>query len=287
MKFSITPVALAVTMALGAAAAQAQDLPSYGTTAPADITGLYLAVWDTGTNTTELVNLSQSYTTTAISGGTAALDTPTSAFTEVANPTGAAGDVLQLNLGTISGFSTLFPSSQTSSTDYVIVSASSGLAGLTTSEAVGASIPLTKSSIGTMAEAITGEEAEWASTANVSPISDTTGNASYSVANAVNGSLGGGDEGLAGDQFGATVGTAANFFNMLGSSRTAYSSTAYGNAQGDGFWFLSSTGDLTWNLLAPATSTVPLPPAVWLFASGLIGLGLIGRRRERDLGATA
>ena len=286
MKLSITPVAVAVTMALGAAVAQAQTLPSYGSTAASE-TGLYLAVWDTNTSTTELVNLTATYTQTAFSGGTAALDTPTSAFQTVANPTGAAGNVLQLDLGTISGFSSLFPSAQTANTDYVIVSANNNLAGFTTSESVGADIPLTAAAVKTVATAITGEEAEWVGVGNTSPISDTTGNAAFSVANANNGSLGAGNEGLAGDQFGAVLGTAANFFNDTGSSRTAFASSEYGNSQGAGFWFLSSTGDLSWNLLAPAVSTVPLPPAVWLFASGLIGLGLIGRRRERDLGAAA
>lgn len=287
MKLSITPVAVAVAMAFGAAAAQAQQtLPSYGSTAPSGNTGLYLAVWDTTTSTTELVNLTATYPQTDYSGtpATAALTSQTSGFSNVANPAGA-GNVLQLDLGPIAGFSSLFPSSQTANTDYLIVAANTAQTGFVTSEAVGADIPLTASAVKTVTGAILGEEAEWAGATNTSPASDTTGTAGWSVANAANGSLGGGDEGLSGQQFGAVLGTAANFFNDTGSSTKPFSSTEYTYNGQAGFWFLSATGDLTWNL--PVASTVPLPPAVWLFASGLIGLGLIGRRRERDLGATA
>jgi hypothetical protein len=46
-----------------------------------------------------------------------------------------------------------------------------------------------------------------------------------------------------------------------------------------GFWFLSSAGQLTYNIVAEA-APVPLPAAVWLLGSGLMGLIGVGRRRR-------
>src|SRR5579883_365909 len=143
MKLSIQPVALAVTMAVASVAVHAHTLPSLGSTGPADPNsnninqGLYLAVWDDTTKATDLVDLTANYQDVAFvvgstAGTTSELTSPTSAFTTAANPTGAAGTVLQLDLGTISNFSTVFPSI-TSSTHYVIVSAENTQLGYTSS----------------------------------------------------------------------------------------------------------------------------------------------------------
>ena len=88
MKFSIRPVALAVTMALGVAIAQAQTLPSMSAGTPADPNssgintndGLYLAVWDNTSKATELVDLTSVYSDVAIGttqNGPSILTSPT------------------------------------------------------------------------------------------------------------------------------------------------------------------------------------------------------------------
>lgn len=291
MKLSIKPVALAVTMAIASVAAHAQTMPSFGSTGPADPNssnintnqGLYLAVWDDTTKATDLVDLTANYSDVAFvngstAGTTSELTSPTSAFKTAANPTGAAGTVLQLDLGTIANFSSVF-SSVTSSTHYEVLSAENTALGFTTSA------PLAFNFTGGVtnpANAILGEASNWVAASNTSPLVDTSGTASYS---AITGPLTDGTEGASGANFAVNVGTAAGFYNYgKTSSRGAIISDTYSYNNQQGFWFLSSTGDLSWNLVN-ATSTVPLPPAVWLFASGLIGLGVIGRRRQSGLGA--
>lgn len=290
MKLSINPVALAVTMAIASVAAHAQTLPSYGSTSPSNTSnsgtnqGLYLAVWDDTTKATDLVDLTANYSDVAFVVGSTAnttseLTSPTSAFKTVANPTGAAGTVLQLDLGTISNFSTLFPS-VSSSTSYVVVGAENTGNGVVTSAALNFSY--TGGAFTSQDTAILGESSNWAATSNTSPLSDTTGTANYS---AIAGPLKDGTEGTPSTNFGVNVGTAAGFYNYARtSSRSPEQTSVYTYNGQQGFWFLSSTGDLSWNL-ANAVSSVPLPPAVWLFASGLIGLGVIGRRRQSGLGA--
>jgi hypothetical protein len=285
MKLSITPVALAVTMALGAAVAQAQT-PTYGTTAAAG-NGLYLAVWDNATGFTDLVNLTSLESQISVAGG--ALTTPTpgsNGWTQVSNFDGYA-TVDQIDLGTISNFASLFPtSSQSAATQYGVYAAGS-TSDIAATIAVGTGSTVTTSAVNTMDLAITGEQAEWSGASNTSPLGDKTNTQSYSVPSG-NGSLQDGGLGLAGsgDSFSNAVGSAENFYNYV-ITTSGRNSTLTTNEEGyqgtPGFWFLSSTGDLTWNLVTTA-STVPLPPAVWLFASGLIGLGLIGRRRQTGLG---
>jgi hypothetical protein len=52
----------------------------------------------------------------------------------------------------------------------------------------------------------------------------------------------------------------------------------FANATGTGVWAISATGDVTYTI-AGANAAVPLPAAVWLLGSGLMGLAGIGRRR--------
>jgi len=58
------------------------------------------------------------------------------------------------------------------------------------------------------------------------------------------------------------------------------------NASGNGTWSLSATGDLTYTIPG-AVSAVPLPAAVWLLGSGLLGLAGIGRRKKAAVGVAA
>jgi hypothetical protein len=280
MKLSITPVALVVTMALGAAVAQAQT-PSYGTTSPNDgglADGLYLAVWDNTSGYTDLVDLNSTITQVAISSGTLTTPTPGSnGWTQVSNFDGYA-TVDQINLGTISNFSSLF-ASPSASTQYAVVAANNTGTDVLATIAQGTTPTVTESAVKTMQGSIGGEVAEWNTASNTSPLSDKTNTQSWSIPSGSG--LGDGNLGLTGDSFSSAVGTAESFYSYVVNTATrpaSLTTTQYSYQGQGGFWFLSSTGDLSWNLITTA-STVPLPPAVWLFASGLIGLGLIGRRR--------
>jgi hypothetical protein len=295
MKLSITPVAVAVALALGAAGANAQTDLAYGTTSPADGTandGVYLAVWDNNSGYTDLVDLSAIYKNISLTK-TDAMITPTpgsNGWTTVSNFDGYAS-VDQINLGTISNFSSVFPASGiTSATNYMVLAGNTSGQQFLASAALNNTNPYTTSSIAKSTQQIVAESAAWTNASTASPLVDLTGKAAY-TALASGETLEGGTLGVSGQNFAVNVGTAAGFYSYLGNelantaSETPY---AYTDAQGnslEGFWFLSDTGDLSWNLVASASnSTVPLPPAVWLFASGLIGLGLIGRRRN-GLGA--
>jgi hypothetical protein len=57
--------------------------------------------------------------------------------------------------------------------------------------------------------------------------------------------------------------------------------TSYANANGAAQWLLTAAGALTYTLAgtAPPPAPVPLPAAVWLLMSSLVGLGAVSRRR--------
>jgi hypothetical protein len=81
-----------------------------------------------------------------------------------------------------------------------------------------------------------------------------------------------------------TIGGLLNFF-LLSQGPGALSSalvqtvrTQFANSSGSADWSLAADGTLTYDLAGPAQ--VPLPAAVWLFASGL-GLLPLARRRSR------
>jgi hypothetical protein len=56
--------------------------------------------------------------------------------------------------------------------------------------------------------------------------------------------------------------------------------TQYQNSTGAATWTLSASGDLVYNVPGGSGPPVPLPAAVWLLGSGLLGLAGIGRRRN-------
>lgn len=63
-----------------------------------------------------------------------------------------------------------------------------------------------------------------------------------------------------------------------GAPSTAANVLVYQNSQNLATWTLNSSGTLVYSL-APAVSSVPIPAAVWLFGSGLLGLVGIARRK--------
>ena len=77
----------------------------------------------------------------------------------------------------------------------------------------------------------------------------------------------------------AAIGQNLNFFmlNTVGTgSTTPITVTEYKNASGNAVWNLASNGTLTYS----APSAVPVPAAVWLLGSGLIGMVGVARRRK-------
>jgi hypothetical protein len=277
MKLSIKPLAIAVAVGLASTAAHAQlASPSTGTAAPA-LTGLYVSIWDSTSQHSELVNLSYAYSALLPSTGNLTPNSATAPYVTAANPAGS-GSVLQLDFGVLPGFASTF-GTPGSTTSYMVLAANGQLgADFTATPATAAT--LTSAALNTLATNITAEVSAWQNggtgVANSGTAIDLTATQQYSAIAGANKS---GSNGLV-VNFSGTVGTALDFFNLVpGAARSTVKLTQYANTQGAGFWFLSSTGDLTYNVAA-ATSPVPLPAAVWLLVSGLAGLGAIGRRRN-------
>jgi hypothetical protein len=78
---------------------------------------------------------------------------------------------------------------------------------------------------------------------------------------------------------GTAGGTALAFYqyNDTGSTSSIVTPTQFGNATGAATWALSASGDLVYSV--PGAAPVPLPAAMWLFGSGLLGLAGISRRK--------
>ena len=75
---------------------------------------------------------------------------------------------------------------------------------------------------------------------------------------------------------GVVGGAGVDFYQVVGTGSTSLAKQTlvqFANATGAATWTLGSNGDLVYN--AP----VPLPAAVWLLGSGLLGLAGIGRRK--------
>lgn len=277
MKFSIKTVAAAVSLALLSVSAQAALVaPAQGSAVPAN-TGLYLEAWNATTQATELVNLSYAYTDIA-SANLSNFNTPTgAAWTSAANPAGT-GTVEQLNFGQIAN------ATAGAFTNFAVVSAATATqSGITSIEGVtltSGSSPAgltTVTGLNTVMQNIQSEVANWASLTSGGTYFDATGGTTVA---AVNGPTTGGSWNNS-QISAAAVGTAASFYNIIGNTSTK---TADGLAAKtaatttyNGFWYLGTDGSLSYNIAS--ASPVPLPAAVWLFGSGLLGLFGVGRRR--------
>lgn len=81
---------------------------------------------------------------------------------------------------------------------------------------------------------------------------------------------------------GIVGGAALDFYQIVGTgtASTLQTPVQFANATGAATWTLSSSGDLVYNV--PSPSAVPLPAAVWLLGSGLLGLAGVGRRKSKS-----
>ena len=77
----------------------------------------------------------------------------------------------------------------------------------------------------------------------------------------------------------AKVGQSMAFYELIGNAGLNATATKYTNSAGAAAWTLATNGTLTY--AAPTeVSAVPVPAAVWLFGSGLMGLVGISRRKK-------
>jgi hypothetical protein len=280
MKFSINPLAAAVGLALISASATAQiALPTQGSAVPSS-DGLFLEAWNATSGATELVNLSYAYTD--IAGANAGNFNTASgpAWTLATNPSSGTGSVEQLNFGTIAN------NSAGAFNNYVVVAAATTLqTGVTSIEGLaltsgGNPSSITKAGTTTVVQNIQSEIANWASQTGASgTFFDSNGTTTVAALGAPSTSGTWNNGGISS----IAVGSAGAFYNVLANTAATGSSggVPHGTAvttEYAGFWFLSSAGQLTYNIVEAAP--VPLPAAVWLFGSGLLGLIGVGRRRR-------
>jgi hypothetical protein len=280
MNLPVKSLGAAVSLALISVSAHAQ-LTAPGqvlNAAPTDPTNLYVAIYDSASNNNELVNLGYTYAQLTAASGNLTPNSANSAFVQAAAPTGS-GNVLQLNFGTISGFGTLFTSANAATTGFTVLAAVSGGAGTEGFEATASSQPVTAyGGVNLAVLNIQGEIAAWNSNApaTAGDLKDTTGTEPYSVQTGVLNS----GEIIPGQPYNGALNTAVGFYNITTTTAHKAVITQYANATGDGYWYLSSSGDLTYNVPEGSVAPVPIPAAAWLLGSGLLGMAGIARRRR-------
>jgi hypothetical protein len=294
MKSFNKALAAGITLALASISAHAQltTAPGINEGSAPSPNGLYLAVYNSANNQSEVVNLGSSttdnlstgwnYLNLTNAGGNLNPTAPNAAFKVATNPAGS-GQVLQLNFGTIAGFTSaggnIFNSSNLATDNYMVLASRSGAApsGIEVTSAGGAPLLGAQSGLTAPETGISGEIASWFNAApTTGDLIDTTGSATYGVTqtNGLNSGT------LGGNSFSQSVGSAAAFYNVaaVAGSRSAVTNVAYA-----GFWDLSTTGDLTYNVSYASAAPVPLPAAIWLLGSGLLGMAGIARRRSSSV----
>jgi hypothetical protein len=203
-----------------------------------------------------------------------------------------------INFGTIGGseFATLFGSAAAGTVNFNVSAANgltSGANSLETTVATSVTNPATGLVNGQIAGAMTALNTAIGSISNGSNTSSGAPlytNLCYSAVNpCVGPTLGSQGYGFisdAGDKYGGnlpysasgTAGGASLAMYQLTQNGTKSATPPTVSAAYAGVWALSSTGDLTYTV-PTSPPPVPLPAAAWLFASGVLGLAGIARRR--------
>lgn len=198
----------------------------------------------------------------------------------------ASGETLDYGVLGGSEFATLFPSAQITAGNVVFtvsaandVNAAAPIMDLTVSSATGSLLLNKLESIASANGSAINTILNGASPAcaDANPCIATSATAGTWAVSDLGASLGGLPNTI--DAAGVAGGTALNFYQVVGTGTALTKQTLvqFANSTGDATWTLSASGDLQFN--APAPATVPLPAAVWLFGSGLLGLAGIGRRK--------
>jgi len=283
MRISVKMIAASVVLALASAAASAavpsvppQPAPApIPTTESATGSGLIVSIWDSvrGVSLVDYVGLTESQ---FLPGNT--------------NATPDAG--LVLNFGTISGFSSVFGASSASNIQYSISSA------VYNGSVLGRVLETTLASAPSTMRNSAVSNAVGAARSFTGNLNSNCANANPCAASSSADAAYAGQANWA-EKYGnflplsaaSTVGTAMGFYLLSTSSNSLTQNATiqqYGNSTGFASWLLGADGSLTYSLAGNGGGpNVPLPAAVWLFLSGMVGFGTVARRRKEDASAAA
>jgi hypothetical protein len=209
------------------------------------------------------------------------------------NATPEAG--LSFDFGTLSGFSTVFGTSDVANIQYTITAGDSiASSGSQTGQRLATTLAA-GTGLGFAGGTVRNSAANGAILAQRTAIgsillgaSNCNGvNPCNTVVAADSAYLGGTNWGktlgvTAGITAGSAAGTPMGFYLLTVSSETGSQVTTkqqYANSANSAQWLLTTDGKLTYTLAASAPA-VPLPAAAWLLISGLLGLGTVSRRRR-------
>lgn len=267
---------LTIKAAVGAALLSAASLPALATSVPASGPtpdpgfgngGVVVEVWDASTGHSMSVWLGSDLGTfggpTAVPAGGVTLDYGvlggSATFTGLFSATDISSGAVQFNVTAVNDNAPASP----------IVDTTVNALGSTTGGGLGTAA----SSITTGIESILN-----GATAcnNVNPCTATSATQNTSAQSKL------GLSAIGGTTISGTAGgSALDFYQYtgVGSTKPVITPVQFANATGAATWTLSSTGDLVYS--APGTvGAVPLPAAVWLLGSGLLGLAGVARRKS-------